>query len=582
VVEPHESCVALDAEEAIRLLVEASGLEAGDDAVRQIAEAVGAERPALRWAGALARTTGWRPLVRRLTTWAQLPGLLREAPLPWADDVQRVQNTLSSSDAELLTLLSACDAPFTWDVLESVAPAASIESICRLEEVGLLVRNTRAGVVAFIVPYCVRAVHRLREPARAAERERRFLDAWVMRAEELRPAGYGTRAQTTLTELGFAVPLAERALASESRATRDRGLVLWGLVSDAMFFASAIDFDSAAFASAVTIADEGEELAARARARVVAARARLERGDPAQADSLLEEALRLATAGRGEDLRSEALRGTGWAALASAQLERARTSFDAALALCPPAVEPRGHADATAGLGILALLTGDPERARARLRDALATHVLLRDGPREAAVRGMMALLPEHLGTEADVAQLSRELDELRATAPGWRQALLLARLGLAARARGDGESERAHLVEARAAAGLSRMAASSLVASMVVPSTAGPASIVVGEEGRSLRLPSGEAHDLTRHGPVRRLLWALALAHREKPGIAMSTLELVDAGWPGEKMKHEAATLRVYTTVRRLRALGLAGALLTRDDGYLLDPVAPIALDRS
>jgi hypothetical protein len=208
--------------------------------------------------------------------------------------------------------------------------------------------------------------------------------------------------------------------------------------------------------------------------------------------------------------------------------------------------------------------------------------VLLRDGPREAAVRGMMALLPEHLGTEADVAQLSRELDELRATAPGWRQALLLARLGLAARARGDGESERAHLVEARAAAGLSRMAASSLVASMVVPSTAGPASIVVGEEGRSLRLPSGEAHDLTRHGPVRRLLWALALAHREKPGIAMSTLELVDAGWPGEKMKHEAATLRVYTTVRRLRALGLAGALLTRDDGYLLDPVAPIALDRS
>jgi len=59
-----------------------------------------------------------------------------------------------------------------------------------------------------------------------------------------------------------------------------------------------------------------------------------------------------------------------------------------------------------------------------------------------------------------------------------------------------------------------------------------------------------------------------------------MSTLELVDAGWPGEKMKHEAATLRVYTTIRRLRALGLAEALLTRDDGYLLDPETAIVLE--
>ena len=30
---------------------------------------------------------------------------------------------------------------------------------------------------------------------------------------------------------------------------------------------------------------------------------------------------------------------------------------------------------------------------------------------------------------------------------------------------------------------------------------------------------------------------------------------------------------LRVYSIVRRIRALGLAEALVTRDDGYLLDP---------
>ena len=36
-----------------------------------------------------------------------------------------------------------------------------------------------------------------------------------------------------------------------------------------------------------------------------------------------------------------------------------------------------------------------------------------------------------------------------------------------------------------------------------------------------------------------------------------MTTLEVIEAGWPAEKMRHEAATLRVYTTVRRLRGLG-------------------------
>jgi hypothetical protein len=30
---------------------------------------------------------------------------------------------------------------------------------------------------------------------------------------------------------------------------------------------------------------------------------------------------------------------------------------------------------------------------------------------------------------------------------------------------------------------------------------------------------------------------------------------------------------LRVYTAIRRLRAMGLERVLVTRDDGYLLDP---------
>lgn len=76
-----------------------------------------------------------------------------------------------------------------------------------------------------------------------------------------------------------------------------------------------------------------------------------------------------------------------------------------------------------------------------------------------------------------------------------------------------------------------------------------------------------------------RRILRALAVARTQRPGVATSTLEMIEAGWPGEKMQHGAATMRVYTTIRRLRGLGLADALVTREDGYLIDREVPPTL---
>ena len=573
---------AIERAEAIRLLATESGLDAGDDVLAESALTVGMERPALLWAASLARTTGWRPLQRRLVSWSLLPGLLRGSDLPWRTDVESMQSALDATERTLLAALSACDSPFTWDVLDGVMPTATIESVCRLEEASVLVRSTRAGVVAFAVPYCVRAVHRVADPSGMESGAARWLDGWVKRAEELSRAGYGPNAQATLAELAFAVPLAERGLLGEDRTTQEAALALWTRASDAMFFAFAIDFGSEAFTRAVEIADAGREPELCIRARLALSRALLERGDAARAEALIEEAASLALTEGRHDLRREALRGLGWAQLASARLEGARASFESAGQLLDAAADPRGHADALAGLGILALLDGDANAARARLEDALAMHVLTRDAPREGAVRGMMALLPERLEEAADVAELTKEVEQLRSSGQGWRQALALARLGLAARARGDSAAEKAHLVEARAAAGLSRMSASSLVATLVGEHASSSSGIVIGLEGRSLRLASGDSHDLTRHGPLRRILWALAVARSTNAGVAMSTLDLVDAGWPGEKMKHEAATLRVYTTIRRLRALGLAEALLTRDDGYLLDPVAAIVLEKA
>jgi hypothetical protein len=74
----------------------------------------------------------------------------------------------------------------------------------------------------------------------------------------------------------------------------------------------------------------------------------------------------------------------------------------------------------------------------------------------------------------------------------------------------------------------------------------------------------------------MRRVLDVLVERRLHAPGDATSAGALLDAAWPGERARYESALLRVYSVVRRLRALGLSGALVTRDDGYLLDPHVP------
>jgi hypothetical protein len=78
---------------------------------------------------------------------------------------------------------------------------------------------------------------------------------------------------------------------------------------------------------------------------------------------------------------------------------------------------------------------------------------------------------------------------------------------------------------------------------------------------------------DLARHGSLRLVLDGLVAKRFEQPGVALSALALLAVGWPGERVRHESGMLRVYTAIRRLRALGFGRAVLTRDDGYLLDP---------
>lgn len=102
-------------------------------------------------------------------------------------------------------------------------------------------------------------------------------------------------------------------------------------------------------------------------------------------------------------------------------------------------------------------------------------------------------------------------------------------------------------------------------------------ARLHVGPESRWVEGAMGRV-DLVRYGPVRRILDRLVTARLEEPGVALSADALIEAGWPDERMQHTAGLLRVYSGIRRLRRLGLESVLITRDDGYLLDPGADVA----
>ncbi|MFO0613270.1 MAG: hypothetical protein U0414_11800 [Polyangiaceae bacterium] len=82
-----------------------------------------------------------------------------------------------------------------------------------------------------------------------------------------------------------------------------------------------------------------------------------------------------------------------------------------------------------------------------------------------------------------------------------------------------------------------------------------------------------GHHVDVARRGAVRRILAELAESRIQRPGTPRTVDELFQVGWPGERIPYESQVRRVYTAIWTLRTLGLEEVLLTRDQGYLLDP---------
>ncbi|MEQ1565817.1 MAG: hypothetical protein ABMA64_09285 [Myxococcota bacterium] len=101
----------------------------------------------------------------------------------------------------------------------------------------------------------------------------------------------------------------------------------------------------------------------------------------------------------------------------------------------------------------------------------------------------------------------------------------------------------------------------------------------VVGGDGSWFER-GGARVELAHHGTMQRILGALAAGHRAVPGAFLGADELFEAGWPGQRATVGSARARVYTTVHRLRKLGLGLSVRSGARGFALDPDGVVIRD--
>jgi len=101
-----------------------------------------------------------------------------------------------------------------------------------------------------------------------------------------------------------------------------------------------------------------------------------------------------------------------------------------------------------------------------------------------------------------------------------------------------------------------------------------GSVRLEVAEAARWFRLEGNDdGVDLTRRRALRGVLRGLTGRQGSAAGEPMTLDEVLEAGWPGERMSPESGARRVYVTINRLRKLGLGELLITTGDGYMLAP---------
>lgn len=100
-----------------------------------------------------------------------------------------------------------------------------------------------------------------------------------------------------------------------------------------------------------------------------------------------------------------------------------------------------------------------------------------------------------------------------------------------------------------------------------------------IGADGSWIAPPGRTTPTRLPRRSMRKIL--LALCHRRAsfPGEPMTIDELVEAAWPGERMRPCSAKNRVYVSIALLRRLGLGHVVVSDRSGYWI--ASDVAIER-
>ncbi len=142
---------------------------------------------------------------------------------------------------------------------------------------------------------------------------------------------------------------------------------------------------------------------------------------------------------------------------------------------------------------------------------------------------------------------------------------------------RGEHAAERAAALAAAHPSDDSRFALRTLISG---PRRLDRTGLRLEDGGRSLHVPNANVPvDLSRRRALRAIVGLLAARRVGAPGEVVTPHEILEAGWPGERVSADAAMNRVYVALTTLRNLGLRDAIVTGAGGYMLSPAISVVV---
>lgn len=329
----------------------------------------------------------------------------------------------------------------------------------------------------------------------------------------------------------------------------------------------------------------------------------LARGDLLAARAHLDEALATLHALGDRHWEAVARAYAGGLALEEGQLDRARTLLEEAATDLGTIGVRRAEAIALGHLGHLAVERGALDEALTRYRAALGWHRRTSpdyEGLILGAIAGVTALRGEVDAAAATIAQA--RVAAASHPRPTFDAAIAL--YGALVDVAASRQAFVAHDVEAsrdaesRAAAALATHGAMEITRSIetraarrvlvtaldqlgtlrsTAAAMADPRALVCDVHGRWFRAPNAtRVVRLHTRVALTRLLRAFVERRIARPGEPLPVTDLLEAGWPGEKVLPAAGQERVYTAIATLRRLGLRPVLVRSDNGYAIARDAP------